>query len=176
MFLNAESASLALEKHDTMYYIKGLKLTERKHFIQAFYRAMIMSLLSRAELPESLLASCDMLDFQRVKEVLQFTTSVKAYLGGVPVGTNGPAKDILEVMNLSIAVRRMKLLIQNFLAVASNRYLRKPLWAPTYYFIAYEKLAETTESLRGAQLAGTLPLLPEGAPWRIISDDSIEQR
>ena len=51
---------------------RGLSPAEEIHFVQAYYRAMTMVLLSREGILESSIASWDMLEFQRVREVLAF--------------------------------------------------------------------------------------------------------
>lgn len=81
IFDNASAASLALrEFSDEASYKpayqptlgRGLSPTEETHFVQAYYRAITIVLLSCEGILESSIASWDMLDFQRVREALAF--------------------------------------------------------------------------------------------------------
>ena len=154
--------------------------TDQKHFFKAFHEAMTMVLCSREGVLRSLIASWDMLNFQRVREVLFFLTersyeAVKGILDINHVDRSEPPEEGTMAWKFKFAVCRLERLDQIFLAVAPSGYLTRPLGKSCYYFLAsYEKLAKTTDRPGGALLAEVLPLLPEGALQRALNPDDAE--
>lgn len=176
-FLNVEAKSLTFAEFD--YYActfsalgRRLSPTERTHFTKAFYRAGTMVQRSHQGIPEPLVASWDMLDFQRVREVLCFPTKwasrpLRKYLCINSLFKWRYTQERDTTSDYGDTLRRIQVLDQDFLSFAPSGYLSKPPGFPpgmlNCYFIAYEQLAKTTDSPRGAHLAEILPLLPEGA-------------
>ena len=148
MLHNAKMASLAFKFFDESSELdRKLSPTKRAHFKKAYYGVMAMVLLSCEGIPESLIASWDMLDFQRVHEVLSFLTDRP------PKGLGSEGS--ITALKLKVALCRVRLLDQVILAAAPSVYLSKPPQTASCYFIT-----ETTNSLGGAHLADILPLLP----------------
>ena len=156
-FFNAHEASGYFRSFDYVALIftldRRLSSTERTHFIKAYFRARILARLSHQGIPEPFVASWNMLDFQRVREVLRFLA--------------------LVAINYENTLRRIQLLDQDFLSFAPSNYLSEPPGILGCYFIAYEHFAKTTP--KGPHLAELLPLLPEGALQRGM-DPNIAQR
>ncbi|CAF9943626.1 MAG: hypothetical protein ALECFALPRED_000804 [Alectoria fallacina] len=186
MLVNADT-TLSIFKHfdyDVSFFSmlnpQAVLSTDQRHFFQAYYGGMTMVLCSHEGVPKSLIASWDMLKFQRVREILFFLTEispevVKQHLGINPVDSSEPPEEGTMAWKFKITVCRLERLEQVFLAVAPSSYLSRPLGMSCYYFLAsYEQLAKTTERPGGALLAEVLPLLPEGALQRALNPDDDE--
>ena len=126
---------------------------------------------------ESLIASWNMLEFQRVKEVLNYLLmlspkQLRQGLGISYVDGSEPAGEWNKwniTLKFKIARCRMQSLDQELRVVSPSDYLSKPPRAPMCYFIAYEHLPKTTDSPRGAHLAEILHLLPKEALRRALN-------
>lgn len=180
MLVNADKASSVFSGCDNhMVKIKicrRLSPTERTDFIRAYYRALAMVLLSREAIPETLIASWDMLDLQRVLAVLLFMDRMRSRPRDLPrprMEMNEEERLLFEEdLDTFSVMHRLENLIRR---LAPSDSLAVPSGMQCYNFIAHEQFMRvkigSREGPRGPQLAQSLPLLPEG-----ILRDIDEQR
>ena len=185
MLVNADTTLSIFKYFDyimsffSMFNPQEVLSTDQRHFFQAYHGAMTMVLCSHEGVPKSLIASWDMLKFQRVREVLFFLETspevVKKHLGINPVDSSEPPEEGTLAWKFKFTVCRLERLDRVLLAVAPSSYLSRPIGMTNYYFLAScEQLAKTTDRPGGALLAEVLPLLPEGALQGALNPDDDE--
>ena len=169
---NKVMASRALKYFEDWQTRRRLSSRERAHFVQAYYRAGVLALLSTDGIPESVITTWNMLDFKRVHEILD-GIYMELYSPSPRQGalvSEEENKSVLgrrnQVSKWEVALHRMNLLEADILEMLPEVYPfghdeeLRPL--NTYDFDV-----ATTDKLKNVPLAEILSCLPE---WSLDQD------
>ena len=175
---NKVMASRALKYFEECETRRKLSSRERAHFVQAYYRARVLVLLSTDGIPESLITTWNMLDSKRVHEILDCI-----YMGlqlSSPrqraLVSEEESKSVLgrynPVSKWEVALHRMNLLEAEILAILPEIYSSGPHEVRLGFFITYDVDATTKNNLRKVPMAGVLSRLPE---WSLDQDVDFDE-
>ena len=181
---NEDMASWSLESFEDRPTGRRLSSRDRAHFMQAYYRARVLVLLSTDGIPRSLITTWNMLDFKRVHEVLDYiyahlysewpeenSAFISEEESEIVLGCHNP------VCKLEVAIHRMDLLEDDVLPMLREIYPFGPDEDPDAerlrFFITYDLDVTTTDKIRGVPLAELLAHLPEWSLDRYVDFDKV---
>ena len=175
---NKDMASLALNyfedsllRHSEIS--RRFSSTERGHFMQAYYRSMVLVLLSPNkrpvslilpqsalnEIPISLITPWSMLEYKRVYEILEFIFTRPPFL--VPEEWSKPLLGIRrnQYFKCGNAFNILKLLEDHLVEDFPEIYPSSPYHDPVRYFTTYNLDVKATDKLGSVRLAEVIPRL-----------------